>query len=169
MMERYLNAASASYDQQEFAKAFDYISYVYSQYEEGSVPQNVQTLAEKIYYQYLSKSVDSGDEDSYSRIVEKLEDYPSLKSSRITNLLIQTGATTREAEVISRSEQSVGTATVSSDGTLTYSSPIANSPATSQELLEYKEKLARTQGQLDAMQKQLDESKKLSGKDREEE
>ena len=65
LVERYLNAANVSYTQKDYAKAFDYINYVFGQYTPETMPQNVEILAETIYYDYLIQIRDKQDTASF--------------------------------------------------------------------------------------------------------
>ena len=75
LVERYLTAANNSYSQKDYAKAFDYINYVYGTYTSENVPQNVEILAETIYYDYLQEIREKKDTDAFAKVKEKLLEY----------------------------------------------------------------------------------------------
>ena len=82
-----MTAANNSYCQKDYAKAFDYINYVYGQYTSENVPQNVEILAETIYYDYLQEIREKKDTDAFAKVKEKLLEYPTLSSERVNRLV----------------------------------------------------------------------------------
>ena len=141
LVERYLTAANNSYSQKDYAKAFDYINYVYGQYTSENVPQNVEILAETIYYDYLQEIKDKKDTDSFAKVKDKLLEYPALSSERVTRLV-------RTLNTMETQDQQWGPAvTVTSSNFMT------------KEAAEYQAQLAKTQAQLEAVEKALAEAK----------
>ena len=139
LVERYLIAANNSYSQKDYAKAFDYINYVLGQYTSENVPQNVEILAETIYYDYLQEIRDKKDTNAFTKIKEKLLEYPNLSSKRI-NRLVHT------LNTIETQDKQVDSA-------------VTNKNFMTKEVAEYQAQLAKTQAQLEAVEKQLAEAK----------
>ena len=139
LVERYLTAANNSYSQKDYAKAFDYINYVYGQYTSENVPQNVEILAETIYYDYLQEIKDKKDTDAFAKVKEKLLEYPTLSSERVNRLV-------RTLNTIETQDQQWGPA-------------VTNTNFMSKEAAEYQVQLAKTQAQLEAVEKALAEAK----------
>ena len=139
LVERYLTAANNSYSQKDYAKAFDYINYVYGQYTAENVPQNVEILAETIYYDYLQEIRDKKDTDAFAKVKEKLLEYPTLSSERVNRLV-------RTLNTIETQDQQWGPA-------------VTNTNFMSKEAAEYQVQLAKTQAQLEAVEKALSEAK----------
>lgn len=146
LVERYLTAANNSYSQKDYAKAFDYINYVYGQYTSENVPQNVEILAETIYYDYLQEIRDKKDTEAFAKVKDKLLEYPTLSSERVNRLV-------RTLNTMETQDQQWG--------------PVANTNFMSKEAAEYQAQLARTQAQLEAVEKQLSEAKQNNQKERE--
>ena len=147
LVERYLTAANNSYSQKDYAKAFDYINYVYGQYTSENVPQNVEILAETIYYDYLQEIREKKDTDAFAKVKEKLLEYPTLSSERVTRLV-------RTLNTMETQDQQWGP------------SVTANSNFTSKEAADYQAKLAKAQAQLEAVEKALAEAKQNNQKDK---
>ena len=147
LVERYLTAANNSYSQKDYAKAFDYINYVFGQYTSENVPQNVEILAETIYYDYLQEIRDKKDTDAFAKVKEKLLEYPTLSSERVNRLV-------RTLNTMETQDQQWGP------------SVSLSSNFTSKEAAEYQAKLARAQAQLEAVEKALAEAKQNNQKDR---
>ena len=141
LVERYLTAANNSYSQKDYAKAFDYINYVYGQYTSENVPQNVEILAETIYYDYLQEIKDKKDTDSFAKVKDKLLEYPALSSERVTRLV-------RTLNTMETQDQQWGPAVT-----------VTNSNFMTKEAAEYQAQLAKTQAQLEAVEKALAEAK----------
>ena len=139
LVERYLTAANNSYSQKDYAKAFDYINYVYGQYTSENVPQNVEILAETIYYDYLQEIRDKKDTDAFAKVKEKLLEYPTLSSERVNRLV-------RTLNTIETQDQQWGPA-------------VTNANLMTKEAAEYQVQLAKTQAQLEAVEKALAEAK----------
>ena len=139
LVERYLTAANNSYSQKDYAKAFDYINYVYGQYTSENVPQNVEILAETIYYDYLQEIRDKKDTDAFAKVKEKLLEYPTLSSERVNRLV-------RTLNTIETQDQQWGPA-------------VTNANLMTKEAAEYQAQLAKTQAQLEAVEKALAEAK----------
>lgn len=146
LVERYLTAANNSYSQKDYAKAFDYINYVYGQYTSENVPQNVEILAETIYYDYLQEIREKKDTDAFAKVKEKLLEYPTLSSERVNRLV-------RTLNTMETQDQQWGPS-------------VTNSNFTSKEAAEYQVKLAKAQAQLEAVEKALAEAKQNNEKDR---
>lgn len=87
LIERYLSAANDNLTKREYKKAFDYINYVLSQYPESQVPQNVELLAENVYYEYLVEIRDTRDMESFSTVKDKLLEYEFLSSERVSRII----------------------------------------------------------------------------------
>ena len=139
LVERYLTAANNSYSQKDYAKAFDYINYVYGTYTSENVPQNVEILAETIYYDYLQEIKDKKDTDAFAKVKEKLLEYPTLSSERVNRLV-------RTLNTIETQDQQWGPA-------------VTNTNFMSKEAAEYQVQLAKTQAQLEAVEKALADAK----------
>lgn len=139
LVDRYLTAANNSYSQKDYAKAFDYINYVYGQYTSENVPQNVEILAETIYYDYLQEIRDKKDTDAFAEVKEKLLEYPTLSSERVNRLV-------RTLNTMETQDQQWGPS-------------VTNTNFMSKEAAEYQAQLAKTQAQLEAVEKQLAEAK----------
>lgn len=146
LVERYLTAANNSYSQKEYAKAFDYINYVYGQYTSENVPQNVEILAETIYYDYLQEIREKKDTDAFAKVKEKLLEYPTLSSERVNRLV-------RTLNTMETQDQQWGPS-------------VTNTNFTSKEAAEYQAKLARAQAQLEAVEKALAEAKQNNQKEK---
>jgi hypothetical protein len=146
LVERYLTAANNSYSQKDYAKAFDYINYVFGQYTSENVPQNVEILAETIYYDYLQEIRDKKDTDAFAKVKEKLLEYPTLSSERVNRLV-------RTLNTMETQDQQWGP------------SVSVSSNFTSKEAAEYQAKLARAQAQLEAVEKALAEAKQNNQKE----
>jgi HD-GYP domain-containing protein (c-di-GMP phosphodiesterase class II) len=147
LVERYLTAANNSYSQKDYAKAFDYINYVFGQYTSENVPQNVEILAETIYYDYLQEIRDKKDTDAFAKVKEKLLEYPTLSSERVNRLV-------RTLNTMETQDQQWGP------------SVSVSSNFTSKEAAEYQVKLAKVQAQLEAKEKELAEAKQNNQKER---
>ena len=146
LVERYLTAANNSYSQKDYAKAFDYINYVYGTYTSENVPQNVEILAETIYYDYLQEIREKKDTDAFAKVKEKLLEYPTLSSERVNRLV-------RTLNTMETQDQQWGPS-------------VTNSNFTSKEAAEYQVKLAKVQAQLEAKEKELAEAKQNNQKER---
>lgn len=147
LVERYLTAANNSYSQKDYAKAFDYINYVYGQYTSENVPQNVEILAETIYYDYLQEIREKKDTEAFAKVKEKLLEYPTLSSERVNRLV-------RTLNTMETQDQQWG--------------PVANTNFMSKEAADYQAQLAKTQAQLEAVEKALAEAKANNVKEHEE-
>lgn len=146
LVERYLTAANNSYSQKDYAKAFDYINYVYGQYTSENVPQNVEILAETIYYDYLQEIKEKKDTEAFAKVKEKLLEYPTLSSERVNRLV-------RTLNTMETQDQQWGPS-------------VTNTNFTSKEAAEYQAKLARAQAQLEAVEKALAEAKQNNQKEK---
>lgn len=146
LVERYLTAANNSYSQKDYAKAFDYINYVYGQYTSENVPQNVEILAETIYYDYLQEIREKKDTEAFAKVKEKLLEYPTLSSERVNRLV-------RTLNTMETQDQQWGPS-------------VTNTNFTSKEAAEYQAKLARAQAQLEAVEKALAEAKQNNQKEK---
>jgi len=87
LMTRYLNAANDQYTAGNYAKAFSYINTVLGSYKQESLPENVEVIAETIYYGYLSQIKDSRDGNAFRAVKEKLIEFPYLSSERVNRLV----------------------------------------------------------------------------------
>lgn len=147
LVERYLTAANNSYNQKDYAKAFDYINYVFGQYTPENIPQNVEILAETIYYDYLEEIRNNKDTTAFAKVKSKLLEYPTLSSERVNRMV-------RTMNTIETQDNSWGSA-----GDSTY---------TSRESVEYKAQLEKTKAELAAVERALTEAKELNHKEQEE-
>lgn len=84
LVTRFLNAANDQYTAGNYPKAFSYINTVLNSYKEDTVPENVDVIAETIYYAYLTQIKDTRNIKSFNTVKEKLIEYPYLSSERIT-------------------------------------------------------------------------------------
>lgn len=87
LVARYLNAANNEYSAGNNARAFSYINIVLNSYSESAVPQNVEVIAETIYYSYLEDIRDTKNTVSFGQVREKLVEFPFLASDRISRLV----------------------------------------------------------------------------------
>ncbi len=87
LTQRYLDAANNSLSKQDYKKAFDYVNQVLSRTEDGKVPQNVELLAEDIYYNYLVQIRDNRDMESFAVVKDKLLEYDYLSTERVSRLV----------------------------------------------------------------------------------
>ncbi len=83
LVNRYLNAANEQYTAKNNAKAFSYINIVLNSYKQEMLPQNVEVIAETIYYAYLVQIKDARDSSAFAEVKEKLIEFPFLSSERI--------------------------------------------------------------------------------------
>lgn len=87
LVTRYLNAANNEYSAGNHARAFSYINIVLNSYSESAVPQNVEVIAETIYYSYLEQIKNTKNTASFNQVKEKLIEFPFLSSERINRLV----------------------------------------------------------------------------------
>ena len=87
LVERYLDAANKSYAEKDYAKAFGYINYVCGQFASDQTPQNVEILAELVYYDYLIYMRDTNDLSEFNALKAKLSEFPDITSDRISRLV----------------------------------------------------------------------------------
>ncbi len=87
LITRYLNAANNEYSAGNHARAFSYINIVLNSYSDSAVPQNVEVIAETIYYSYLEQIRDTRNTASFAQVREKLVEFPFLSSERINRLV----------------------------------------------------------------------------------
>ncbi len=179
LTQRYLDAANNSLSKQEYKKAFDYVNQVLSRYEENKVPQNVELLAEDIYYNYLVQIRDNRDMESFAAVKDKLLEYDYLSTERVSRLV--RAINTLESQNIEtntvvgpvHSSSSSGATSGSSSGS---SSPVyISSGATSarvtqlqRQLDEANKKLAMTEGMLKAFKEISEKEKSEAQKEKEE-
>ncbi len=84
LVTRYLTAANDQLSARNYEKAFSYINTVLGYYTEETVPQNVEIMAENIYYSYLVEIKDAKNSAAFNTVKEKLIEFPFLSSERIT-------------------------------------------------------------------------------------
>lgn len=159
LVERYLNAANVSYTQKDYAKAFDYINYVFGQYTPETMPQNVEILAETIYYDYLIQIRDKQDTASFQKVKNKLSEYPTLSSDRITRLVRTINAQETQNSLWGPAPAPVATSTTDSSGVQTM---VTTQGYVSQDSVQYQVQLAKTKAELEALEKALAEAKALN-------
>lgn len=159
LVERYLNAANVSYTQKDYAKAFDYINYVFGQYTPETMPQNVEILAETIYYDYLIQIRDKQDTASFQKVKNKLSEYPTLSSDRITRLVRTINAQETQNSLWGPAPAPVATSTTDSSGVQT---TVTTQGYVSQDSVQYQVQLAKTKAELEALEKALAEAKALN-------
>ena len=87
LVDRYLAAATNCLETKEYEKSFSYINLVLGQYDNASIPQNIEIIAEDIYYNYLEELRSTKKIHEINLVQEKLSHYPVLSSNRITTLL----------------------------------------------------------------------------------
>jgi HD-GYP domain-containing protein (c-di-GMP phosphodiesterase class II) len=87
LIERYLTAANKEYTAKNYSKAFSYINYVLGEYSTDNLPQNVEMLAEYIYFSYLTEIKDTANYDAFRVVKEKLLEFPVLSTERISRLV----------------------------------------------------------------------------------
>jgi HD-GYP domain-containing protein (c-di-GMP phosphodiesterase class II) len=87
LVSRYLNAANEQYSAGYYSKAFSYINNVLGSYKDAELPQNVEVLAETVYYAYLGEIKDSRNSAAFNAVKEKLIEFPTLSSDRIARLV----------------------------------------------------------------------------------
>lgn len=156
LVERYLSAANVSYTQKDYAKAFDYINYVFGQYTPETMPQNVEILAETIYYDYLIQIRDKQDTASFQKVKNKLSEYPTLSSDRITRLVRTINAQETQNSLWGPAPAPVATSTTDSSGVQT---TVTTQGYVSQDSVQYQVQLAKTKAELEALEKALAEAK----------
>ncbi len=163
LVERYLNAANASYSQQDYAKAFDYINYVFGQYTPETMPKNVEILAETIYYDYLIQIRDKNDTASFQKVKNKLSEYPTLSSDRVTRLVRTINAQETQNSLWGPAPAQVATTTTAQGGTQT---TVTSPGYVSQDSVQYQVQLAKTKAELEALEKALAEAKEQNEKEK---
>lgn len=87
LITRYLNAANNEYSAGNHARAFSYINIVLNSYSDSTVPQNVEVIAETIYFSYLEQIRDTRNIAAFAQVREKLVEFPFLSSERINRLV----------------------------------------------------------------------------------
>ena len=87
IVTRYLTAANDQYSNGNYAKAFSYVNNVLSSYKEETIPQNVDTLAEVVYYSYLNQIKEAKDTAAFDTVKEKLLEFPYISSDRINRIV----------------------------------------------------------------------------------
>lgn len=112
LVERYLSAANKEYSSKNYSKAYNYINYVLGEYNSNSLPQNVEILAESVYYSYLSALKDSSDYAKFKEVKDKLLEFPTLSSDRI-NRLVKTINTLEAQDIVNNNDSSTNNASAS--------------------------------------------------------
>ena len=87
IVTRYLTAANDQYSNGNYAKAFSYVNNVLSSYKEETIPENVDTLSEMVYYSYLNQIKNSKDTSAFNAVKEKLLEFPFVSSERINRII----------------------------------------------------------------------------------
>ncbi|MBE6349238.1 MAG: hypothetical protein E7062_00590 [Spirochaetaceae bacterium] len=87
LVDRYLAAATNCLENKEYEKSFSYINFVLGQYDAASLPQNIEIIAEEIYYNYLVELRETKKTNDVYLVQDKLLHYPSISSNRIDTLL----------------------------------------------------------------------------------
>ncbi len=87
LVGRYLNAADEQYNAGNYPKAFSYINIVLNSYKAVSLPENIEVIAESIYYAYLVQIKDTKNTASFNKVKEKLIEFPFLSSERINRTI----------------------------------------------------------------------------------
>jgi HD-GYP domain-containing protein (c-di-GMP phosphodiesterase class II) len=87
LVSRYLNAANEQYSAGNYSKAFSYINNVLGSYKDADLPQNVEVLAETVYYGYLDEIKNKRNSAAFSAVKEKLIEFPTLSSDRVARLV----------------------------------------------------------------------------------
>ncbi len=165
LVGRYLEAANTSYSQKDYAKAFEYINYVFAQYTPETMPQNVEILAEVIYYDYLVQIRDKQDSSSFLKVKNKLSEFPVLSSERITRLIRTINAQETQNTLWGPSPTAVATTTTDASGTQTM---VATPGYVTQDSVKYQVQLAKTEAELKALGKALEEAKAQNEQEKEE-
>lgn len=182
LTQRYLDAANNSLSKQEYKKAFDYVNQVLSRYEENKVPQNVELLAEDIYYNYLVQIRDNRDMESFAGVKDKLLEYDYLSTERVSRLV--RAINTLESQNIetntvvgpihsssSSSSQSSGSSSSSSSSSapvyIASGSSNARVAQLQRELEAVKIQLAMKDGQLSAFKEMNEKEKSEAQKEKE--
>lgn len=145
LVERYLTAANTSYAEKDYAKAFGYVNYVYGQYDQDNIPQNVEILAELVYYEYLNEMKDSHNFAEFQTVKDKLTEYPSISSDRVARLV---------RTINTLESQNAGWEST------------ATNVLDLRDALEYKVQLERTKAELAALEKALEDAKESAEKDK---
>lgn len=87
LVGRYLNAADEQYNTGNYPKAFSYINIVLNSYKAVSLPENIEVIAESIYYAYLVQIKDTKNTTAFNQVKEKLIEFPFLSSERINRAI----------------------------------------------------------------------------------
>ncbi len=87
LVNRYLNAANEQYSTGNMPKAFSYINIVLNSYKEEALPENIEVIAETIYYAYLEQIKNSRNSTAFNQVKEKLIAFPFLSSERINRTI----------------------------------------------------------------------------------
>jgi len=87
IVTRYLTAANDQYSNGNYAKAFSYVNNVLSSYKAETIPENVDTLSEMVYYSYLNQIKDTKDTKAFNAVKEKLLEFPFVSSERINRTI----------------------------------------------------------------------------------
>ena len=87
LVSRYLNAANEQYSAGNYSKAFSYINNVLGSYKDADLPQNVEVLAETVYYAYLGEIKTTRNTAAFNAVKEKLIEFPTLSSDRVTRIV----------------------------------------------------------------------------------
>ena len=97
LVDQYMSKANSHFLVKEYERAYSSIRFVLKFYSEGELPEEAQSLAEKISYQYLLQLKDSSEYELIDEIKLDLLDYPEVSSPRIATL-IEDAKTQRQEE-----------------------------------------------------------------------
>lgn len=162
LIERYLDAANENLTKREYKKAFDYINYVLSQYPQDKVPQNVEILAENVYYSYLVEIRDTRDMEGFSSVKDKLLEYEFLSTERVARL-VKVINTLESQDVAWGAIPQTTTTIMPKSGT----SAAAVAAQASQNEAEYKKQINNLNKELDVLKKVLEMAREDKQKDKE--
>ncbi|MDR1748215.1 MAG: hypothetical protein LBR47_04070, partial [Spirochaetaceae bacterium] len=83
LVQRYLNAANDRFSEGDYERAFNYINNALGAYKVEELPQNIELLAENIYYTYLGEITETRDWAAFQNIKTKLAEFDFLSTERI--------------------------------------------------------------------------------------
>lgn len=158
LIERYFDAANENLTKREYKKSFDYINYVLSQYPTDKTPQNVELLAENVYYSYLEEIRDTRDMDAFGAVKDKLLEYEFLTTERISRIV-------RVINTLESQDTSWGAIQQSEPRSGTAAASVA--AAAAEKEAEYKKKLEAANNELAVLEKVLKMAREDKEKDEE--
>ncbi len=89
LVSRYVDGANKAYVNGNNADAFKYINMALGQYEAGKVPDNVISLAQAIYSDYLRDVKASGDTVAFAEFRQWGSEFPSVIDAKLTREINQ--------------------------------------------------------------------------------